>query len=109
HDIAIDNDTLKRLNALRFVDMPFLLDPHPESDQYANSAAALQQKQLLRWFALGADSLQLVQAIGRKTQEALLIKGLAGNYQLSESNEPVRKFTRSVGTARFSHNGIVAD
>jgi len=107
HDIALDNDTLKRLNALRFVDMPFLLEPHTESDQYADTTATLQQKQLLRWFALGADSLQLVQAIDKKTQQTLLIKGLAGYYQLS--SEPVRKFTRSLGTARFSHNGIVAD
>ena len=109
HDIALENDTLKRLNALRFVDIPFLLDSHHESDQYVKSASTLQHKHLLRWFALGADSLKLVQAIGKNVQQTLLIKGLAGNYQLSEPGEPVRKFTRSLGTARFSHSGIVAD
>lgn len=105
HDVAATDDSLKRLNALRFVDIPFLLETRPASDDYANAAAALQQKILLRWFALGVDSLQLVNAISRKSAQAQLIKGLAGSYHLSESGT----LTRNLGTARFTHNGIAAD
>lgn len=105
HDIAAADDALKRLNALRFVDMPFLLETRPASDSYANAAATLQQKSLLRWFALGADSLQLVNAVSRKPTQAQLIKGLAGSYHLSESGT----LTRSLSTARFTQNGIAAD
>lgn len=105
HDIAFENDALKLLNALRFVDIPFLIASRPNSDHFINAAAALKQKNLLRWFALGADSLQLVSAISKKNQQTLSIDGLSGHYQLSGSGEMVR----TLDIARFNHDGIITD
>lgn len=102
HDIAFDNDNLKLLNALRFVDMPFLLESKPELDDYRNAAVELNEKDLLRWFAIGVDSLQLVSSIKQNNNHSLLIKGLAGNYELTASGQ----LTRNLSAARFNQSGV---
>lgn len=102
HDIAFENDTLKLLNALRFVDMPFLVESKPEHDDYRYAAAELKQKDLLRWFAMGADSLQLISLIKQTNNRPVLLKGLAGDYELSGAGQ----LTRNLSAARFNQHGV---
>ncbi len=102
HDIAFENDALKILNALRFVDIPFLLESKPEHDDYRNAAAELKQKDLLRWFALGADTIQLMRLINQQNISPALTKGLAGDYELTDSGQ----LRRNLSSARFNQNGV---
>lgn len=105
HDVAYEQEALKLLNALRFVEMPFLIESLPEYDAYRSAAATLTQKELLRWFAVGADSLQLLSLMPQNQNHAVLIKGLAGSYELTGTGE----MSRSLSTARFNSNGAVAE
>ncbi|OYY84604.1 MAG: hypothetical protein B7Y34_00235 [Methylophilales bacterium 16-45-9] len=105
HDIADENDNLKLLNALRFVDMPFLVESDQAVSDYQGVAANLSDKTLLRWFALGADSLRLLISSEKSSNQAFAINGLAGNYNVSESGE----IKRSSTSARFNQSGAVSD
>lgn len=105
HDIAFEKDTLKLLNALRFVEIPLLINSTQNMNEYRDVAQALQQKDLMRWFALGADSLPLLITINQNSGHTVLIQGLAGSYSISESG--VR--TRSLSFARFNQTGATAD
>jgi outer membrane PBP1 activator LpoA protein len=105
HDIADENDNLKLLNALRFVDMPFLVESDQSVSDYQGVAANLSDKTLLRWFALGADSLRLLISSEKSSNQAFAINGLAGNYNVSESGE----IKRSSTSARFNQSGAISD
>lgn len=105
HDIAHQNDALKLLNALRFVDMPFLLKSEQDVTDYLSASETLVNQTLLRWFALGADSLQLMIAGITKPSSTSSIKGLAGKYSLSASGA----ITRTLSDGRFSQSGAIPD
>lgn len=105
HDIAQENDNLKLLNALRFVDMPFLLESGPAVSDYQSIAADFSNKTLLRWFALGADSLQLLISTENTANQPLAINGLAGNYNVSETGV----IKRIPISARFNQSGAMPD
>lgn len=105
HDIADENDNLKLLNALRFVDMPFLVESDQSVSDYQGVAANLSDKTLLRWFALGADSLRLLISSEKSSNQAFAINGLAGNYTASETGE----IKRSSTSARFNQSGAIPD
>ena len=105
HDIAYQNDALKLLNALRFVDMPFLLKTVHNMNDYLGASETLVNQTLLRWFALGADSLQLLITGVTKPSLATSIKGLAGRYSLSESGD----IKRTLNDGRFNQSGAVPD
>jgi len=105
HDIAYENDNLKLLNALRFVEMPFLVENNQLVTDYQSVAASLTNKKQLRWFALGVDSLQLLISNELKGGQTSLIKGLAGNYAIAKTGEIKHTFI----SARFNQTGAIPD
>ena len=101
---GIDNDSAdKPLNAVRFVDMPWLLNPDDENYvQFKPDAADLPLGEMQRWYAVGADAYQLLAAIG---QQQNILHGLSGKLQITETGE----ISRDLALGRFSAQGIALD
>lgn len=92
------------LTAVRFVDLPWLLNrDDPAFAAYKPAAADLPQGEMQRWFALGADAYQVLLAISR--HKATTIAGLCGKIHVSASGE----ITRELALARFSNKGVVVE
>ncbi|HSH54245.1 MAG TPA: penicillin-binding protein activator [Methylotenera sp.] len=99
----VDSGTL---NAVRFVDIPFLTDSdNPEFSAYRSASTTLNSNELLRWFALGVDSLQLLIANTRTPETELVINGLTGKLTLDKTNQ----LKRQLSIARFTYDGVVAE
>lgn len=99
----VDSGTL---NAVRFVDIPFLTDTdNPEFSAYRSESSTLNSNELLRWFALGVDYLQLLIASTRAPETELVINGLTGKLTLDKSNQ----LKRQLSIARFTYDGIVPE
>lgn len=94
------------LNALRFVDIPFLLtaDQDPFTD-YRTTDANLGSNELRRWFALGVDALQLLIIGQQPTGKEVTINGLTGALTVDKSGN----MERQLSVARFTYNGVVAE
>lgn len=92
-------------NAVRFVDIPFLLDSDSQFGYYHEQAATLQTKELQRWFALGADMLQLLLASSRAPGSEVIINGLTGRLMIDKNGQIKRKLPMG----RFTYNGIVLE
>ena len=94
------------LNALRFVDIPFLLtaDHDPYAD-YRTTDANLGSNELRRWFALGVDALQLLIIGQQPAGKEVTINGLTGALTVDKSGN----MERQLSVARFTYNGIVAE
>lgn len=71
------------LNGIRFVDMPWLLQPdHPEVLAYPHATATLAADKE-RLYALGIDAYRLVQLmLARKLETSLPLNGVTGQIQL---------------------------
>src|SRR5665647_379724 len=85
--IFVGNDntlTNYDLNGIRFVDMPWLLQPdHPAVMIYPRASPALSTDRE-RLYALGIDSFRLIQLIlSNKVNAALPLDGVSGQIQLS--------------------------
>jgi len=93
------------LNALRFVDIPFLLKNNQGTTDYSPAEAGLGSNELLRWYALGVDSLQLLVASQRSAGSDVIINGLTGTLAIDKSGNMKRQL--SVG--KFTYNGVVAE
>ena len=82
-------DTLTNydLNDIRFVDMPWLLQPdHPAVMIYPKSASALDTDKE-RLYAFGIDAYRLLQVVMRnKMATALPLDGVTGRIRLIENN-----------------------
>jgi outer membrane PBP1 activator LpoA protein len=94
------------LHAVRFVDIPFLTDyNNADFSTYREASAALSSNELLRWFALGADSLALLAAKSNSPGTEMMIIGLTGTL-LIDANGQVK---RQLPLARFTHDSVVLD
>lgn len=91
------------LNAIRLYDIPYLLfaDKAPYSD-YEILDADMNSNALLRWFALGVDSLQLLAAGQQLSAREISINGLTGQLTIDSSGT----IKRALPLARFTHSGI---
>lgn len=96
-----DNNSL---NAIRFVDIPFLLN-NSQFDYYHEKAGSLQTKELQRWFALGVDALQLLLASPNAEDTETLIKGLTGQLIVNKDGQIERKLP----IGRYTYSGIVLE
>lgn len=96
-----DNNSL---NAIRFADIPFLLN-NSQFDYYHEQAGSLQTKELQRWFALGVDTLQLLLANPNAEDTETMIKGLTGQLIVNKDGQIERKL--SIG--RYTYSGIVLE
>lgn len=102
----LDNDANANvaLNAIYFVDIPFLLAPNnSQFSDYHEPSAALKNNVLKRYFALGVDYLQLLTTgpVGND----LMIEGLTGKISLDNSGQ----IKRQISVAKFTDQGVVLE
>ncbi len=111
YEVANDTTSNTSLNAVRFVDIPFLLDTdNAQFTYYHQQSAHLKSNDLLRWFALGVDDLQLLIAstttASTGTPESeVIINGLTGKLMLDKTGH----IKRQLSMARFTYDGVVLE
>lgn len=106
HAFADDAIADTALNAVRFPEVPFLLiTEHDTFADYRTDDTNLTSNELLRWFALGVDTLELIIAARQPASNGATINGLTGTLTIDKSG----KVKRQLSIARFTHNGIVPE
>ena len=98
--------TSQLLNAVRLVDMPFLLMADQDKfKDYTSASADLNTNELRRWFALGVDSLQLLIISQQPLDNEVSINGLTGVLTLTRAGS----LQRRLSLARFTYNGVIPE
>lgn len=88
------------LNAVHFIDMPWLLEPrNPAFAALRPAAGSLPAGEAQRWFALGVDAWHILSAMAAHTRPA--ISGLSGNITWRDG-QPQRSLTK----AQFRNGGV---
>jgi hypothetical protein len=106
NEIVDDASAPQSLNAVRFFDMPYLLNAdQPPYKDYLASNTNLQSNALLRWFALGVDSLQLLITAQKLPEREVSMSGLSGVLTVDNSGH----FKRQLPLARFTHDSITLE
>ena len=106
NEIVDDASAPQSLNAVRFFDMPYLLNAdQPPYKDYLASNTNLQSNALLRWFALGVDSLQLLITAQKLPEREVSMSGLSGVLTVDNSGH----FKRQLPLARFTHESITLE
>lgn len=96
----------KPLLAVRFVDMPWLLNPDdPAFAAYKEAAADLPPGKMQRWFALGVDAYHLLRELVRHPQQAFSLQGLTGRIDVAADGS----ITRELAVGSFGNDGIVLE
>jgi len=94
------------LNAVRLFEIPYLLTANQAAyKDYAPEDASLNSNELLRWFALGVDSLQLLIASQPLPEHEVTISGLTGTLTVDKYGN----IKRQLPLARFTHSGLVPE
>lgn len=92
------------LNAVRFVDIPFLLPTNNEKFKPYQEINIQDSNELSRWFALGADTPDLLIAYQNNDRETT-INGLTGMLTLNKAGSIQRQPT----IARFTFDSIALE
>lgn len=92
------------LNAVRFVDIPFLLAPGTAFPAHEQARAQLNSNDLLRWYALGADTLSILIAAQSPGEKEIILNGLTGTIHIQHGS-----ISRQPSLARFSYEGIIKE
>lgn len=101
-----NNELNQTLNAIHFLDMPWLLSPNREEfSAYRKNAAELGKGWPQRWFALGADAYQLLPLLSSTDFDHPLLQGLTGNISLTPSG----RFVRTLQPAQFLNNDVALE
>lgn len=91
------------LNAVRFLDMPWLLNPDaPEFADFKAAATDLPPGEMQRWFALGVDAYRILAHISQNPQQAYTLQGLTGRISITAGGY----INRELASGRFSTQGI---
>lgn len=94
------------LNAIRFVDLPWILDPESKAfEGYRKAAAELPPGEMQRWFALGVDAYALLQHLSKSPSQGTILNGLTGKLRISPKGE----ISRELAVARFSSTGVAVE
>jgi uncharacterized protein len=94
------------LNAIRFTDIPWILDHHNEAySAYIKAADDLPQGEMQRWFALGVDAYHLLAVITQHPNAFSTLNGLTGKISVSATGE----IKRELLLGRFSKQGVVLE
>jgi len=94
------------LRSILFVDCPWMIDRgNPKFSGYTEAAADLPPGEMQRWFALGADSYQILIALDRLTSEGTTIDGLSGKISITANGE----IRRSLDYASFGAESIILE
>lgn len=103
--IAQDPDNAA-LNAVRFLDMPWLLQPDAKQfSMFRKAASDLPPGEMQRWFALGADAFRILDHLTRHPGQALTFQGLTGKIEISTDG----RIHRTLATGRFSSEGVILE
>ena len=101
----LNDDKPVTLNAIRFVDIPFLTEKNnADFNIYREVSTSITHNGSLRWFALGVDTVSLLLAKSH-LQETQVIRGLTGTMQV----EPNGQIKRQLPLARFAYDGVIPD
>lgn len=94
------------LLAVRFVDMPWLLNPSNTAfSPYKTAADDLPPGKMQRWFALGVDAYSLLQEAVRHPGQTFSLQGLTGKIDVGADGA----ITRELAVGSFGANGIVLE
>ncbi|WP_179212028.1 penicillin-binding protein activator [Methylobacillus rhizosphaerae] len=94
------------LNAIRFLDMPWLLQPDAKQfSMFKEAASGLPPGEMQRWFALGADAYRILDHLNRNPEQALTFQGLTGKIEISTDG----RIHRTLATGRFSTEGVILE
>lgn len=92
------------LNGVRFIDLPWILNPDDTAyKDYKSAAADLPQGEMQRWFAIGADAYQILLAISQGQPATLY--GLTGKMRISAEGA----LYHELATGRFSTDDVVLE
>jgi len=106
NEIADTAAAYQPLNAVRLFEIPYLLAANQAAyKDYAPEDANLNSNELLRWFALGVDSLQLLIASQTLPEQEVTISGLTGTLTVDKHGN----IKRQLPLARFTHSGLVPE
>jgi outer membrane PBP1 activator LpoA protein len=96
----------KPLLAVRFVDMPWLLNPDdPAFAVYREAAADLPPGKMQRWFALGVDAFYLLRELVRHPQQSFSLSGLTGRIDVAADG----RISRELAAGSFGNDGVVLE
>lgn len=94
------------LLAVRFIDLPWLLNNNDAAfAAYETAAADLPQGEMQRWFALGVDAYQVLLTLTQQPRQSVTIRSLTGKIRIDEKGE----ITRELALGRFSADGVVLE
>lgn len=94
------------LLAVRFIDLPWILNADdPAFQPYRSTAANLPEGMMQRWFALGVDAYQVLAAIAARPGQSTAIRGLTGRIRIGANGE----IDRSLAVGRFDGNGVILE
>ncbi len=94
------------LAAVRFIDLPWLLDnDNPLFKPYQAAAADLPQGEMQRWFAIGVDAYQVLLALSQQPPAPATIHGLTGKIRIDETG----RISREQALGRFGTDGVILD
>ncbi|MES2013705.1 MAG: penicillin-binding protein activator [Pseudomonadota bacterium] len=106
NEISNDGASNNNLNAIRFVDIPFLLNINDAKfSDYRNLSASITSSELLRYFALGVDYLELLVARTQAANGEIIVNGLTGRLTIDKTG----KIQRQLSMARFTYDGLVQE
>jgi outer membrane PBP1 activator LpoA protein len=94
------------LNAIRFTEIPWVIDHNNEAyKDYYKAAADLPQGEMQRWFALGVDAYHLLAIITQRPNSFSTFNGLTGKISVSATGE----IKRELLLGRFTKQGIMLE
>lgn len=92
------------LNAVRFIDMPWLLDTgNPDFAPYRGAAAELPPH-AQRWFAVGVDAWNILSALPGDGGKKFQLRGLSGDITLEDN-----RIQRTLPMAQFRSDGVALE
>jgi outer membrane PBP1 activator LpoA protein len=92
------------LNAIHFVDMPWLLNPDDAGYSAYRAASADLPPNAQRWFAVGVDAWNILSALAGNLAENMQLRGLTGTIMLHDN-----RIQRALPLAQFRSDGIVLE
>lgn len=106
NDGDIQAKTDNPLNAIRFTEIPWVIDHSNEAyKDYYKAAEDLPPGEMQRWFALGVDAYHLLAIITQRPNSFSTFGGLTGKISISATGE----IKRELLLGRFTKQGIVME
>lgn len=106
NDGPIQANTDNPLNAIRFTEIPWVIDHGNDAyKDYYKAAEGLPPGEMQRWFALGADAYHLLAIITQRPNSFSTFSGLTGKISVSATGE----IKRELLLGRFTKQGIVME